>query len=320
MPGCRVCGACGNHPRYLAREMMLGLKNTFEYFQCGACGCLQIAKPPSDLSEYYPADYYSFAKVPNSGPLKRCVKRLWASHILGAPNLPGALLSRRYGVPPVLDWVKRAGVRRHQSILDVGCGSGHLLQSLNEAGFSRLLGMDPFLDQDTCGRNGVRILKRTLEEMDGVYDFIMLNHSFEHMENPLAALKHVHRLLRQGCVALLRLPVADGYAWHTYGIHWVQLDAPRHLFLHTERSLRLLVERASLQIEQVVHDSTAFQFWGSEQYRQDIPLRDERSYAVNPGGAKFAKEDMEQFELMAARLNAKGEGDQACFYLRKVDG
>ena len=69
----------------------------------------------------------------------------------------------------------------------------------------------------------------------------------------------------------------------------------------------MLVERASLQIDQVVHDSTAFQFWGSEQYRQGIPLRDERSYAVNPGGAKFAKEDMEQFELMAARLNAKGK-------------
>jgi hypothetical protein len=137
------------------------------------------------------------------------------------------------------------------------------------------------------------------------------------MEDPLAALRHVHRLLRKGCVALLRLPLANGYAWRKYGVDWVQLDAPRHLFLHTEQSLQVLAERVNLKIEETIYDSTAFQFWGSEQYRQDIPLRDGRSYAVHPDEAIFTREEIEEFDMLAIELNAKGDGDQASFYLRK---
>src|SRR6266508_5024812 len=57
---CRICGNENIHPRFIAREMMFGTKETFEYFQCGDCGCLQIRNIPANLEDYYPPEYYSF--------------------------------------------------------------------------------------------------------------------------------------------------------------------------------------------------------------------------------------------------------------------
>ena len=44
---------------------------------------------------------------------------------------------------------------------------------------------------------------------------------------------------------------------------------------------------------------------------------DERSYFVRPDNSPFTPEQVSAFAARAADLNARGEGDQAVFYLRK---
>jgi len=60
MTTCRVCEATAQGRTHIAREMMYGFRDEFEYYECPVCGCLQIQQVPSDLSKYYPRDYYSF--------------------------------------------------------------------------------------------------------------------------------------------------------------------------------------------------------------------------------------------------------------------
>ncbi|GBD90738.1 hypothetical protein BMS3Abin04_01457 [bacterium BMS3Abin04] len=67
-----------------------------------------------------------------------------------------------------------------------------------------------------------------------------------------------------------------------------------------------------------MYDSDAYQFWGSEQYLKGIPMRDKRSYYENHEQSIFTKEQIKQFEVKATELNKKGEGDAACFYLKKL--
>ena len=93
------------------------------------------------------------------------------------------------------------------------------------------------------------------------------------------------------------------------------LDPPRHLFIHTVRSLTLLAEHAGLTPVRRYRDSWGLQFWGSEQYRDDIPLRDPRSHAE--GGSAFTAEQIQAFETRALRLNAEGDGDAGCFVFRR---
>ena len=315
---CRICGNTADNRAFTAREMMFGTRDPFDYVECVACGCVQIADVPADLGPYYPPDYYAYVPPLREGALRRALQRLRADHLMGQPNPVGWLMTRRYGVPSGIDYVRRAGINRSQSVLDIGCGSGSLLLGLRAYGFRALTGVDPYIERDIDYGNGVRVWKRTLDEYDGRHHLIMLHHTFEHMDRPLDVLTRIRALLEPGGVVLLRIPVASGEAFARYRADWVQLDAPRHLFLHTPKSIALLAHRCGLSVYDTVFDSTAFQFWGSEQYRRDIPLRDARSYRNNPGGSIFSATDMATFDADARRLNAEGRGDQAAFYLRAV--
>lgn len=314
---CRICGNAEGNRTLTAREMMFGMRDAFEYIECSACGCVQIASVPADLSRYYPNDYYSYAAPHREGAIRRALQRMRADHLLGWPNLAGWVMTRRYGVPPGIDYVRHARVSRSQSVLDIGCGSGELLLGMRSYGFKHLTGVDPFVERDIDYGNGVRVWKRNIHQHNETHDFIMLHHTFEHMDEPAAAMMRIRGLLNPGGTVLIRLPVASGAAFATYRSDWVQLDAPRHLFLHTPKSLERIAQQAGLSIVDTVFDSTAFQFWGSEQYRRDIPLRAENSY--RNGAPVFSAAEIQEFERKADTLNTQGLGDQAAFYLRHAN-
>ena len=212
---------------------------------------------------------------------------------------------------------ERAGVALTDRILEVGSGLGHRLYKLSYSGFAHLTGIDPYVKHNLRYPNGVIVLRRTLAEMDGRYDFIMLHHALEHMPDQLDTFRNLQRLLKPGKLVLLRIPVAGSYAWRHYGVNWVQLAAPRHLFLHTERSIEMLATVTGFGVEDVRYDSTGFQFWGSEQYKRDIPLVAAGTTDIKPRPELFTAEQLQQFEAEAERLNQARAGDQAGFYLRK---
>ena len=72
---------------------------------------------------------------------------------------------------------------------------------------------------------------------------------------------------------MIRVPV-PGFAWREYGVDWVGLDPPRHLHIVSPEGMRRLAEAHGLSIVASYWDSWSLQFWGSEQYEADIPLRD----------------------------------------------
>jgi len=248
--------------------MMFGTREPFEYFECLSCGCLQIMQVPDDLSPFYPEGYYSH-RIPrragNPSRFKRYRTRKWMEHLLGRRSLVGAWQARRHTEPFYAAWLREGRLERDSAVLDVGCGAGRLLFSMRDAGFTNLTGADPFLAAEFRPDESLRLLKRGLPEMEGSFDLVMMHHAFEHVPDPTEAMKLLAGLTRKGGLLFLRVPLCSSFAWRTYRADWVQLDAPRHLHLHTRRSLEILAARAGLEIERVHFDSTAFQFWGSEQ-------------------------------------------------------
>ncbi len=324
--GCRVCGA-RVEPAFVAREMMLGLRDAFEYVECIECGCLQIASLPDDMDRYYGDAYYTHTQsakgrardvLPVGGSersrgvrIGRALRR-FRTRIRLRAGTPGRLLpGRRHGR---IGWIRRTETDLDDRILDVGCGSGRLLWRLHAMGFDRLTGIDERLE--TSGRSiaGLRFECVSLEHHEGRYRLVMAHHSFEHMRDPVAAFSAFGRLVEPGGHLVLRTPRADGWARRHYAADWVQLDAPRHLHLHTRRSLERLAADAGFRVIDEVDDSGPFQIWGSELYRRGIPLVD-----AGPGGRRI----LGVAERLAARVEARrlsraGLGDQACFYFRKI--
>jgi 2-polyprenyl-3-methyl-5-hydroxy-6-metoxy-1,4-benzoquinol methylase len=297
--------------------MMFGFRDEFEYLECSNCNCLQIVQVPASMSKYYPANYHSFGAISPPNRLRKLLAKQRNNYAVSNRGFIGKLLYRY--IPPkiALRSLSHLQLDRSARILDVGCGTGILLNALGDLGFSNLLGVDPFLAADVEYENGVKLLKATIHEVAGEFDLIMFHHSFEHIADPDTTLRVASERLVTGGCCIIRIPTVSSYAWPRYGINWVQLDAPRHFFIHSVESLKILAARAGLQLESVVYDSTAFQFWASEQYALDIPLYDRRSYLVSPKSSIFSRDQIGAFERRAVELNHTELGDQAAFYLRK---
>lgn len=343
---CRICENRKNNLIHRTREMMFGTREEFDYLECGSCGTIQSIEIPN-LSKYYPKNYLSFDEPENmritNGTKSRIAAEITKIYLSLSRILPKKFSKiknfgfekqstssdrRRFSKKPlysrIFDFGSAAGtvfnlnLKRNAKILDFGSGTGRLLNVLQHFGFCELSGVDAFIESDISYPNGVKIFKRTLNELQPGYDLIMFHHSLEHLINPLETLLEARRLLAEDGVCLVRIPLVN-FAWEKYGTNWAALDPPRHIFLFTEKSFLQLAEKAGLAAEKIVYDSTEFQFWASEQYLRDIPLNDERS--VTKSGTDtgvFTAKEIASWKIQARKLNAEGKGDQACFYLKAI--
>ncbi len=323
---CEICNNKADNKTYVVKEMMFGFRDEFEYFECAECGCIQIQEIPENISKYYPENFYSFKTITSGSKISSIesfLKRQRMKHLIYGNKPIGILLSKvlreiyKTPMPDYYEWLRKLQLPIDSKILDVGCGSGNLLLQMRSDGFTNLTGVDPFIKSDIFYENGVKVLKKYLHEMENTFDFIMLNHSFEHMPQPLSVLKTLYSLLNKSRYVLIRIPVASSLAWRKYGVNWVQIDAPRHFFIQTAKSMEILANKAGFKIADIVFDSHAFQFWGSEQIIKNIAMMESTSYAVNPDKSRFSKQQIEEFQSMAKQLNKEKDGDAACFYLYK---
>lgn len=319
---CRICGNVENNAEHIAYEMMFGTRDRFEYLECSACGTLQLLNVP-DLRAYYPRSYYSLEANDNFPVFRSFRSRLAAPRIakyfLTGRGAVGGYLARTRpfiaGKFPL--WLREfpGSLSLNSSILDFGSGNGGLLRLLSEFGFRKLTGADAFIEND-LQYAGVRIFKCSLGEIEAKFDIVMLHHAFEHLPDPRESLRQLYRLTNENATVLIRIPIVS-YAWEKYGVNWVQLDPPRHLFLYTEKAFRMLVEDCGFAVVKVVYDSEAFQFHGSEQYAMGIPMNDPQTFRGAGESAIFTQRQHDEWKRQAAELNAAGRGDQACFYLKK---
>lgn len=318
---CKICGNINNNTSHLIKEMFIGTRDEFQYFECANCGCLQIKDVPIHLENYYPKDYYSFM-FKKRNKLKRFFGRKRDSYIIFNKGLIGKVIN--YFAPnPFFKKIAKTNIdfdKKKTNILDVGCGSGIILQGFADMGFEQLTGVDPFIEKD-IEIKPVKIYKKYLEELslDEQYDLIIFNHSFEHIFDQLNTLKNVFNLLSDDGILVISIPIKTDYIWKKYGVHWVQIDAPRHFILHTYKSFKILLKKGNLKIIKSNFDSWAFQFYGSEQYKKNIPLKSPESYYINPKNSIFTSKEIKEFTKLSKKLNCTMQGDSATFYISKLN-
>lgn len=301
--------------------MLLGTREAFVYESCGACGSLQIQSVPADLSPYYPAHYPAHAPASRTGRarLRRSLGALRDATILFAPD---PLLRLAHSLPGRGDAVRthplaplRGRLRsRKARIADVGGANGWLLVALRHLGFTELTCIDPYV-RPGVAEAGVRFLAQRVADIDETFDVIMYHHALEHVVDLDAELRAVAGHLADGAVALVRAPLLPNAAFETYGTHWVQIDAPRHVHIPSRRGLKMAAARHGLEIVAQGDDSTAFQFWASEGYLRGIPLIEQ---VVSGRPTHFSRRQLEAFGVRARQLNAVGRGDQGWFLFRRI--
>jgi len=315
---CKVCSGTNFIEAINAKEMMLGLGKESTYFKCGDCGVLQIENF-ANSEELYPKNYINVRSRKSLPAITKLKKRLYKESVkygMGNHTILGKLAnsySSCLRTSSIKDFAKP-----NNSIIDIGCGVGYFIEALAEIGFSDLTGIEPFIEEEING-NGFKVYKTFLSKMplEKKYDIIMMHHSFEHVTDPLETLKNIKSLLAENGIIVIRIPVCDSYAYEKYKENWVQIDAPRHNFLHTNKSMNVLANLAGFDIFKIRDDSTYFQFIGSEQYKNNVSLLSKKSGVVS-----FIKKhilpstQIKQYKKEAEQLNAVNRGDQRVFYLK----
>ncbi|MEB2783060.1 class I SAM-dependent methyltransferase [Algoriphagus persicinus] len=208
-------------------------------------------------------------------------------------------------------WLKKLAPKYHSKIADVGCGNGQLLYELFASGYTDLHGFDPFMEKNLAINTNLHLWKKPIEESETSFDLIMMHHAFEHMESPMETLQACYDKLNPGGKLLIRTPVTDAAIWKEKREFWVQLDAPRHLIIPSISGFEMLSRAIGFEFYDLLFDSTAFQFWGTELYERGFSLHQKSAADI------FSKEGLANFEKKALQYNLEGKGDQVCFFLRK---
>lgn len=276
---CRICGQTSKNRHYRVKEMFFGKRDEFVYLACECCKCMQIEEVPDNLADYYGENYYSM-----------CVTG-----------------DKIRTFPPVCNM---------ERILDVGCGAGVFLIELAEKGCGNLYGCDPFIDEDIVYGDRIHISKCEITQMQGKYDRIFFKDSFEHVTTPLETLEKVKQLLDENGECILEIPIFPNAAFDTFGTNWYQLDAPRHIFLHSKESIAFLCEKARLKIQSIEYNSVNTQFVSSYLYECGIPLM--KQIGSNIVSEYLPEEMLEFFTEATQKVNSKGYGDHAIFTLKHL--
>jgi len=305
-PTDQPCSLCANtHGNCLlaAEENMYGMGKVFDYLHCAHCGVLHILEVPPDLASYYPTGaYYSTQR--KSWAKQQVVRLRDRSYV--HPSLLGRLLRSRFP-NPALQATLRIVQDRTARILDVGCGGGTLLRALADLGFEHLHGVDPLITARQT-HEGVHLLPGELSDVPGEFDVIMFHHSLEHMPNQMGVLTQARERLAAGGQVLVCIPTVDSIAFETYGHHWGQLDAPRHLYLHSRRSIAQVAHAAGFTVATVYCNSQPMQFWASEMHKD--------GHALNaPEQAGYKRMRRRFFSELAEWVNEAGRGDQIVLHL-----
>jgi 2-polyprenyl-3-methyl-5-hydroxy-6-metoxy-1,4-benzoquinol methylase len=218
---CPLCGAVGGRAIFAVEGCASPV------VACPTCGLARLEPLPSDdeLSRFYPDAYYGDPGVKFQSTIEWLVRAVGARHI--------RFLAR--GVPP--------GGR----ILDVGCGRGVLLAELANRGFevhgvertaAAALGADP--------RAQIRIASdlAAANYPAEFFDAVMIWHVLEHLREPVATIREIHRVLRPGGKLVVAVPNFSSLQARWAGPAWFHLDLPRHLFHFPLRALRRLLEQS----------------------------------------------------------------------------
>lgn len=322
---CEICGSSDLAELY-PMEMMHGNGGPFRYVYCNDCQSTYQPEKLADYGKFYPSSYYSFQyREPEtlSERIRQLKRKYRNAYYYFSKGWIGRLLARARPCP-VNHLSRHVSLRRDMAILEIGSGTGELLHEIADLGIRKVIGIDPFVPQDIVYGNGARVYKSGIRDLaqlagDERFDLIMFNHSLEHSPTPVEDLANVSRYLKKGGEILIRLPVSGSEIARRYGKFWWSLDAPRHIYLFSTKSMALLAAKCGLTVKRTHFEGTIDDFLASEQHKAGIPLLDARSYVVSKDFSAFSASEMKDFESRIARQNESGTAALAGFVLGKRD-
>lgn len=152
-----------------------------------------------------------------------------------------------------LDWLTRSMRLPGRRLLDVGCGTGGFLAVARDEGWQgRGLEIGRASARYASETLGLDVSQGTLYQLDGStqsYDAVSMIEVIEHLEQPVAALAIVRKLLRPDGMLLVTTPNFDSLYRRLFGSRWWVINCEdEHIVLFSRTTLIGMLEDNGFEV------------------------------------------------------------------------
>ena len=241
------CPICSQHgkPAYTGKDLLMGIPGEYHYSECTACGAIfQTPMPtPEEIATFYPEEYepYKPGRSKEKNPLEKAILRVK----YGYTHLEDALPDWLGRLTSYILYRDSTTFTTDGKLLDIGCGGGKYLQSMQRLGWSAEGVEFNSSAVQTCRDMGLTVFQGKLSEArfpDNTFDVVTARHVIEHIPCPNPFAKEIFRILKPGGLMILRTPNSKALGRSWFGINWFANDIPRHLILFSPSNLSLMAE------------------------------------------------------------------------------
>jgi 2-polyprenyl-3-methyl-5-hydroxy-6-metoxy-1,4-benzoquinol methylase len=289
VPECPLCSSRGEELYTGLRDHLFDAPGEWGFRRCTRPDCgliwLDPAPTPEDLGLAY-RHYYTHeaGAEPRGSLLSRALGAVRDAYVAARYKYPGKsppMFRPLMALPLHLFPGRRADAdhrvmhleaHRRGRVLDVGCGSGALLENLRALGWGvQGMDFDPAAVQVARSR-GFEVGLGSIESQrypDRRFDAVTMSHVVEHVEDPRALFAEARRILRPGGVLVVATPNSESLGHARFGSAWRGLEPPRHLQIFSACTLERVVWEAGmhpLSVRTSVHWATGI-FLESEAIR-----------------------------------------------------
>ena len=241
---CPVCNCSFSHTILpVCHDILHRFPGTWSVVECSQCQLAYTAPQSTkeDIDRYYPSEYASF----NLGAGVR-------HHFIGA-FLRRMLMSPywlAYGDP---EWTESPFGQ--STLLEIGCGSGRLLQQMSKQGWN-CIGIDispVAVERTRKNVPEVSVFQSALADFSTQqsFDMIILSQVLEHLPDPLESLQKCFKMLSPGGKLFIGIPNFGSSEAKLFGKYWRGLDIPRHMVHFSEPLILCLLKNCGFSIVNV---------------------------------------------------------------------
>lgn len=233
---CPVCESNSLSITLTAKDYFF-TQETFQIMKCNSCEFLFTNPRPNstELNRYYQTDEY----LSHATTKKTIISVIYSF-------LRSVSIKRKYSL---ISKIKLKG-----KILDIGCGTGEVLNYFNQKGWETL-GIEPAeTPRNFAVTNyGLSVFDEShLNNLQSAsFDIITMWHVLEHVSELNERISQVKRILKNDGTLFIAVPNSKSWDAGHYKNFWAAWDLPRHLYHFSTISMTNLMTKHSLSIEKI---------------------------------------------------------------------
>jgi 2-polyprenyl-3-methyl-5-hydroxy-6-metoxy-1,4-benzoquinol methylase len=235
---CPVCNSEDIHGSFSAKDYTVSHKS-FVVMHCGNCTCMFTQDVPKQekIGKYYASENY----ISHSDTQKGFVNTLY--HLI-----------RKRTLHSKKTLIKSEVRLKTGNILDIGCGTGAFLHTMQQAGWTAT-GLEPDEHARAKAAELYNINANPSDELFSMqyatYDAITMWHVLEHVHQLHEYIEQLKNILSPTGKIFIAVPNYTSFDAQYYKEYWAAYDVPRHLYHFSPDSMKSLLSQHGLILKKI---------------------------------------------------------------------